>query len=210
MQAAIFDFDGTIADSCYVWDAVDKHFFESRGMEIPTDYISKISTLNMYDGAVFTKTAYGFSDSIESIMDEWLNGALTEYEQNVTLKPFAAEYINKLKNEGIKIGLVTSASPEFYTPVLKKSGIYDLFDTFVDGSLGVRSKDFPDMFIHCAKLLDTPPEHCCVYEDILPAILSAKSADMYTTAVYEPKSHRDSSLIKQTADKYIMSFSELM
>jgi HAD superfamily hydrolase (TIGR01509 family) len=210
MKAAIFDFDGTIADSCYVWDAVDKHFFESRGMAMPSDYAKKISTYNMYDGAVFTKNEYSLPESLEDIMQEWQNGAIAEYEQNVSLKEGAKEYITKLKTEGIKIGLATSASPEFYIPVLKKNGIYNLFDAFADGNSGMRSKSFPDIFLYCAKLLDTKPEDCYVYEDILPAVISAKSVGMFTTAVYEPKSNPDREQIQKIADRYIMSFTELL
>ncbi len=210
MKAAIFDFDGTIADSCYVWESVDREFFKKRHMDIPFDYTKKISTLNMRDGAVFTKNEYGFSDSVEDIIKEWQEGALREYETNVILKPFAAEYIRILKNKGIKIGLATSSSPEFYTPVLKKSGIYDLFDAFVDGSMGMRSKQFPDMFVNCAKMLKAEPPECGVYEDILPAILSADSAGMYTTAVFEPKSSKDWDKIKAAAGRSIISFSELI
>ena len=210
MKAAIFDFDGTIADSCYVWETVDRVFFEKRNMDIPFDYTKKISTLNMYDGAVFTKKEYGFSDTVEDIMKEWQEGALSEYENNVALKPFAAEYIRLLKKRGVRIGLATSASPEFYTPVLKKSGIYDLFDTFVDGSMGMPNKEFPDMFLGCAQRLRVAPGDCCVYEDILPAILSAGKAGMYTTAVFEPKSGKDWDKIKAAAARSIISFSELI
>lgn len=210
MKAAIFDFDGTIADSCYVWEAVDRHFFESRNMAIPFDYTQKISTLNIRDGAIFTKKEYNLPDSVDSIIKEWQGGALREYEQNVTLKPFAAEYIRHLKSIGIKIGLATAASPEFYTPVLKKNNIFDLFDGFSDGQSGLRSKDFPDIFLHCAKQLDTLPEQCHVYEDILPAILSAGSVGMKTTAVFEPKSRNDWDKIKSAASRSIISFAELL
>lgn len=210
MKAAIFDFDGTIADSCYVWEAVDRNFFERRNMEIPYDYTQKIITYNMRDGAEFTKNEYALPDSIDDIVKEWQEGALSEYENNVALKPFAAEYIRLLKNKGVRIGLATSSSPEFYTPVLKKNGIYELFDTFVDGSMGMPNKEFPDIFINCADRLKVQPEDCCVYEDILPAILSAGSAGMLTTAVFEPKSSKDWNKIKSVAGRSIISFSELI
>lgn len=210
MKAAIFDFDGTIADSCYVWETVDRHFFESRGMTIPFDYTKKISTLNMHDGAVFTKNEYGFPDSVEEIIAEWQAGALEEYRTHVTLKPFAGDYIRRLKSQGIKIGLATAASPEFYTPVLEKNNIYNLFDAFADGHSGMPSKDFPDIFIHCAEKLGVSPYDCMVYEDILPALISAKKAGMHTTAVFEPKSRNDWDKIKTVAGRSILSFAELM
>ncbi len=210
MKAVIFDFDGTIADSAYVWDTVDMNFFKRRGMEIPPDYTDRISTLNMYDGAVFTKNEYSLPDSIKSIIKEWQDDSLYEYEHNVRLKPYAAEYIRLLTKRGIRIGLATSSSPEYYRPVLEKNGIYHLFDAFSDGSSGLRSKDFPDIFLHCAEQLGTSPEDCHVYEDILPAILSARAAGMTTTAVFEERTAGDWDAVKAAAHSSILSFEELV
>lgn len=210
MEAAIFDFDGTIADSCYVWESVDRNFFKKRNMTIPYDYTKKISTLNLRDGAIFTKNEYGFSDSVEDIMAEWLSGALEEYRSNVKLKPFAAEYIRSLKNKGVKLALATAASPEFYTPVLVKDGIYELFDVFADGHSSLPGKHEPDMFIHCAQMLQREPESCTVFEDILPAIVSANKIGMETVGVFEAKSRNDWNKIKEAASKSILSFSELL
>lgn len=210
MEVAIFDFDGTIADSCYVWESVDRNFFKKRGMTIPYDYTEKISTLNLHDGACFTKREYGFADTVEEIKAEWLSGALEEYQKNVTLKPFAAEYIHSLKKKGVKLALATAASPEFYTPVLVKSGIYELFDLFADGHSGLPGKHCPDMFLHCAEKLQREPSECTVFEDILPAILSADKIGMETVGVFETKSCNDWDKIKKAASKSILSFSELL
>ena len=54
-KAVIFDFDGTIANSRYVWQKVDVDFFAKRGMEIPRDYVEAISVMSFYNGAVYTK-----------------------------------------------------------------------------------------------------------------------------------------------------------
>lgn len=210
MKAAIFDFDGTIADSCYVWDKVDRMFFEKRGMSIPIDYTRKISTLNLHDGAVFTKNEYGFSDSVEEIKSEWLSGALDEYRDKVILKPFAAEYIRSLKSKGVRLALATAASPDFYTPVLVKSGIYELFDVFADGHSGLPGKHEPDMFLHCAEMLQREPKDCTVFEDILPAIVSANKIGMNTVGIFEQKSRNDWDKIKKAATRSILSFSELL
>jgi HAD superfamily hydrolase (TIGR01509 family) len=210
IKAVIFDFDGTIGDSAYVWDDVDKHFFERRGMTIPPDYTERISTLNMYDCATFTKTQYNLPESTEEIMAEWQAASLREYEQNVRLKPYAADYIRKLKAQGIKIAIATSALPAYYVPVLKKEGVYDLFDNLTDGSMGLNGKHTPDMFLHCAKALGVPCEDCCVFEDIQPAIESAKSIGMYTVAVFEKRSQDVWDKVKQAADENILGFKELL
>ncbi|MDO5387663.1 MAG: HAD family phosphatase, partial [Clostridia bacterium] len=116
MKAVIFDFDGTIADSSYVWQKVDEDFFRKRGMEVPLDYVEAISTMSFYEGAVFTKEKYNLPETPEDIMAEWKVHAQFEYANNVKLKPYVKEYIAYLKNKGYKTGIATASNPEFYLP----------------------------------------------------------------------------------------------
>ena len=118
-KAVIFDFDGTIANSRYVWQKVDVDFFAKRGMEIPHDYVEAISVMSFYNGAVYTKEKYNIKESVEEIMNEWNSQALHEYKENVVLKPFVKEYLRELKDKGYKIGLATAALHDYYIPVLE-------------------------------------------------------------------------------------------
>ena len=42
-KGAIFDLDGTLLDSMGVWDQVDVDFLAKRGIEVPDDYMQKVS-----------------------------------------------------------------------------------------------------------------------------------------------------------------------
>ena len=204
----IFDFDGTTADSSYLWEKVDRDFFKEHGMEIPPDYGEKISTMSFYEGAVFTKNAYNIEESVEEIMEQWHKGAVHEYERNVELKPYVVEYIRFLKRKSFKVGLATASNPEFYLPVLKKYAITECFDAFADGKLGLPNKEHPDIYLKCAEMMGVEPENCTVYEDIPQGIKSAKAAGMRAIGVYDEKSAGKADAIKAAADGYIMSFKE--
>lgn len=210
MKAFLFDFDGTIADSNYVWKKVDEDFFKARNMSVPKDYVENISTMSFESGAIYTKEKYNLKESIEEIMKEWSVYALYEYENNVKLKPFAKKYIESLKKRGYKIGLVTASNPEFYTPVLKREGIFEFFDSFVDGTSGFRNKEYPDMYKGIADELNVDYFSCTVYEDVLKGIISAKSVGMNTVAVYDSSNKDNWVNIKECANSYIKSFDELL
>lgn len=210
MKAVIFDFDGTIADSTYVWKKVDEDFFRARGMTVPEDYVDAISTMSFVSGAIYTKEKYNLPETIEDIMAEWNVHALYEYANNVKLKPYVADYIALLKNRGIKIGLATASNPEFYLPVLERGCIAHLFDAFVDGTSNVRNKDFPDIYLLCAKKMGVTPKDCIVYEDIVKGINSAKAAGMSVTAVYDDSSKDKWDEVKKAADHFLLSFGEIL
>ena len=209
-KAVIFDFDGTIANSRYVWQKVDVDFFAKRGMEIPRDYVEAISVISFYNGAVYTKEKYNIKESVEEIMNEWNSQALREYKENVVLKPFVKEYLRELKDRGYKIGLATAALHDYYIPVLEREGVLDCFDVFTDTRDDARDKNFPDIYLLCAEKLGSNSANSIVFEDVLKGVKSSVSAGFNTTAVYDNQPENQWEIIKNTANRHIMDFSELL
>lgn len=209
-KAVIFDFDGTIANSRYVWQKVDVDFFAKRGMEIPSDYVEAISVMSFYNGAVYTKEKYNIKESVEEIMNEWNSQALREYKENVVLKPFVKEYLRELKYKGYKIGLATAALHDYYIPVLEREGVLDCFDVFTDTRDDARDKNFPDIYLLCAEKLGSNSANSIVFEDVLKGVKSSVSAGFNTTAVYDNQPENQWEIIKNTANRHIMDFSELL
>ena len=209
-KAVIFDFDGTIANSRYVWQKVDVDFFAKRGMEIPRDYVEAISVMSFYNGAVYNKEKYNIKESVEEIMNEWNSQALREYKENVVLKPFVKEYLRELKDRGYKIGLATAALHDYYIPVLEREGVLDCFDVFTDTRDDARDKNFPDIYLLCAEKLGSNSANSIVFEDVLKGVKSSVSAGFNTTAVYDNQPENQWEIIKNTANRHIMDFSELL
>lgn len=209
-KAVIFDLDGTLVDSVYVWHKVDIDFFEKRNMPVPDNYAEKISALSFDEAAAFTKQHYGFKESAEEIKKEWFEAALFEYANNVRLKEGAAEYIKALKKNGVKIALATASPVELYTAVLKNNGVYDYFDAFASGNEVKRSKEFGDIYILSAERLNVKPWQCLVFEDILRAVKGAKAAGMKVCGVYDKSSLKDIDNIKREADFFIYGFKEML
>ena len=210
INTVIFDFDGTIANSRYVWQKVDVDFFAKRGMEIPRDYVEAISVMSFYNGAVYTKEKYNIKESVEEIMNEWNSQALREYKENVVLKPFVKEYLRELKDRGYKIGLATAALHDYYIPVLEREGVLDCFDVFTDTRDDARDKNFPDIYLLCAEKLGSNSANSIVFEDVLKGVKSSVSAGFNTTAVYDNQPENQWEIIKNTANRHIMDFSELL
>ena len=67
-KAAIFDFDGTLADSMYVWSKVDEDFLAQRNIPVTEEYTDKMRGMFFETAAAYTKNTYGLSESVEEIM----------------------------------------------------------------------------------------------------------------------------------------------
>ena len=206
----IFDLDGTLLDSLWVWIEVDEVFLSRRGLPILPDYAQSIAHLGFADAARYTIDRFGLAETPEQLMQEWYELARAAYRDRVPLKPHAEEFLCKLCAQGVHISAATSSEPELVLPCLDRLGITGLFDNITTIHEVNGDKSSPDIYLLAAERMQTAPNQCAVFEDILRGIQSAKSAGFYTVAVEEPASALDQTEIEHTADRYIHSFAELL
>lgn len=209
ISAAIFDMDGTLIDSMWVWDTIDIKYLKKRGFSVPDKLRDDIIHLSFEETALYFKNRFNLSDSIEEIVNEWNDLAYIEYASNVNLKPYAKEYLSKLKAKGIKLAIATSNCTMLLETVLKRHGIYDLFDVITTTDEVDRGKDFPDVYLLSAKKLSVSPSECVVFEDILPAVMGAKAAGMTVVGVHDSYSEYQKNDIMNNADIYINGYREI-
>lgn len=210
IQGAIFDLDGTLLDSMWVWKYVDEEFLTRRHLPKEPDYLEKLGPMGFHRAAIYTKEHFQLSDSVEEIWEEWGRLAKNAYDNEVRMKPGAAEYLRMLKKRGVRIGAATSNHEELFSGTLKRCGVYDYFDAFTMTSEVSRGKDFPDVYLLCAERLGVQPAESAVFEDIAAGLRGAKSGGFYTVAVKEPLSAPQEKEIKLLADQYITDFYELL
>ncbi|WP_315080282.1 HAD family phosphatase [uncultured Clostridium sp.] len=210
IEAAIFDLDGTLVDSMMIWQQIDIDYLKEKGHELPKGLKNDIIHLSFKQTAAYFKNRFNIEDSIETILKHWHDMAFEYYSNKVKLKDGVIEFLNKLKSKNIKIGLATSNSNELLEVCLKSNNIYDYFDSITTTGETEKGKDSPDVYLLAAKRLDTTPDKCVVFEDILPAIKSAKVAGMKVIAVKDEFSIDSKEDIIKASDKYITSFFELI
>lgn len=205
-RAVIFDLDGTLLDSMGVWESVDIGFLARRGIEVPTDYAKAVSALNLREAAEYTIKRFLLPDTTEALIEEWSGMALHEYTHNVMLKPYAGEYLEKLRACGVRLGIATGSSGLLFEPALRNNGIHMMFDVISATADTVRGKEYPDIYLHTAAQLGVQPGMCLVYEDIPQAIRSAKQAGMTVYGVYDKFAEDHWEEIESIADGTLYDF----
>ena len=164
-KAAIFDLDGTLVDSMWLWDKIDTTYLNSLGIDKPSDLKKEITHLSFDKTAEYFKKRFNIPNSIESILKTWYNMSYNEYTNNIKLKPGAKEFLEYLSNKGVKIGLATSNSIILVETCLKSNNIFNLFDKITLTSEVSRDKSFPDVYLLAAEKLNVSPKDCIVFED---------------------------------------------
>ena len=205
-EAVIFDLDGSLVDSMWMWKAIDIEYLQGFGIEPPEDLQKQIGGRSFFETAVFFKEKFALEDSVEKIGDDWNRMAWDKYTHEVTLKDGASEFLSACEDKGIKLGIASSNSTELIHQVLSSHGIRDRFDSVKSGTEILKGKPAPDVYLAVAKELKVEPEKCLVFEDLVDGIKAGKNAGMTVVAVSDDYSRHSDDMKKELADDYIEDY----
>lgn len=204
IKGAIFDLDGTLIDSLWIWAEIDRKFLTKRGItEVPLDYMHDIGLMTFGDAAVYTIKRFGLDEKPEDVMAEWSSMAVQSYATEIKIKPRVLDCLNALKAKGIRLAVATSATPDMCYPALQNNGIAHMFDAVVTTHEIGKGKSDPDVYLAAAERIGVTPAECAVYEDTLHALRTAKNAGFVTIGVYDKYSTVDENAFRALADDFI-------
>lgn len=209
IEAVIFDLDGTLIDSMWVWEKVDEEYFARFNIEQPKEFNSEIEGRSFRETAEYFKSRFKIPRSIEEIEDDWNRMAWDKYEHEVPLKKGVMRFLEFLKKNKIKMGIATSNSRELVELVTKANGISDFFDYICTATEVQKGKPEPDIYLKVAKGLNKNPKKCLVFEDVVNGIIAGKRANMKVCAVYDESSKESTTKKIKYADYYVENFSDI-
>ena len=210
MKGIIFDLDGTLIDSMYVWYDIDCELLVKNGHPPDEEYISKISTVTFEQGVQYIIERYGIRKTKQELLKEVEAMAYLEYSEKIPLKPGAMEILKKLRSTGKKIALVTSCRQSLCKILLENRGIAGYFDSLVFTEDHNMNKNEPHIYLKAMEALGLPPEECVVFEDSPHAARGAKAAGARVIGVYEKYFHDSREIMKETCDEYISSLADFL
>lgn len=209
LEAVIFDLDGSLVDSMWMWKKIDMEYLERFGISLPENLQQEIEGMSFVETAGYFKEHFQIPDSIEEIGETWNRMAWDKYMYEVPLKPGVMDFLLTCRGHQIKLGIASSNSSALIMNVLEAHHIRDFFDCIKSGTDVIKGKPAPDIYLHVAKELNVNPQNCLVFEDITQGILAGKSAGMKVCAVEDAYSSEQWEEKIRLADLYISSYDEL-
>ncbi|CCZ10049.1 HAD family hydrolase [Culturomica massiliensis] len=170
-KAGLFDLDGVIFDT----EGQYTQFWSEEGklLQESSDFSARIKGRTLKE----ILDRY-FPDQKQA--DEVIK-RLSRFEQEMVIEyiPGAREFILGLKEQGVKLAIVTSSND------LKMQNVYRLhpevkkvFDVIITADKITRSKPDPECYLLAARELGMKKEECVVFEDSFSGLEAGRRAEM--------------------------------
>lgn len=208
-KAVLFDLDGTLVDSMWVWRDIDVDFLSAIGQTLPDNLQKCIEGMSFTETAEYFKERFNIKDDVEDIKTKWNKMAYDKYTSEVKLKKGAKEFLARLKADGILVGIASSNSMTLIEGALKAEGVLDYFDAITTACEAGAGKPAPDIYLLAAKKLNVSPAECLVFEDIPMGIMAGNSAGMTTVAVEDAYSHKMREEKERLAKYFIENYTDI-
>ena len=209
IRGAIFDVDGTLLDSMFIWDTIGETYLRSIGYQPKENLNETFKNMSLHQAACYYQTEYGVTLSIDQIMDG-VNAMLERYYRfEVPLKPGVAELLERLRQDGVRLCIATATDRHLVEAALDRCGVLSCFgEIFTCNEVG-HGKDEPDIFEVALRFLGTRREETLVFDDALYAVRTAKEAGFPVAAVYD--SHeRSQAEVRARSDLYLEDLTQLV
>ena len=207
IKGAIFDLDGTILDSMFIWDTIGEDYLRSLGIEPKENLKETFKTFTLEQAAEYYRENYGVTLSVNEIIDGVNKMVERYYAETVKLKSGIEVFLEKLKAKGVKMCIATVTDKPLVEISLDRLGVRDYFsEVFTCASVG-HSKEEPHIYREAQNHLGTSKKETAIFEDVVHALRTAKLDGFVTVGVFDVHEENQEEL-KLMADYYIENYSD--
>lgn len=176
-MTVLFDFDGVIADT----ESQYTIFWDKQGK----DYLGLENFGHTIKGQTLIQIFCGYFDGMLKEQEEIVHD-LNAFEQQMSYDyiPGALEFLQDLKNRGIRTAIVTSSND------IKMSNVYaahpelpELVDAVLTSEHFSKSKPDPECFLKGMEVLGGIPEETIVFEDSFHGISAGRASGAFVVGL---------------------------
>lgn len=205
MKAVIFDMDGVIVDSEKFWVQAEKEVFCSLGVQVTSDLSVLTQSMTTTEVTKFWYERFPWQKkSIEAVEQMVISRVIDLIEKEDCVIPDIKTTMEKLTNEGLKIGIATNSPYRVIPTVLKKANILNLVNVISSSEEEENGKPLPDVYIKALNKLELNANQCVAIEDSNAGIRAAKEAGLKVIAF-----NKNNIPMQEKADLEVQSFKEI-
>lgn len=184
IKAVLFDMDGVLIDTEKYLTQFWQQAAAEAGLSLTMEDCYQFRSFASKFASVAFQEKYGKEYDYFSIRARRKELMKDHIEKNgIEIKPEVKETLQKLKEKGLQLAVVTATGEERTKQYLTEIGIYDWFDSIICATMVERGKPFPDVYLYACEKIGYRPEECMAVEDSPNGIRSASDAGCKTVMV---------------------------
>ncbi len=204
----MFDMDGTLLDSMQAWSMAGPEYAKELLGEDVIKADESFARLSVKEGLKKLAEAVG----PEKVSFEgFAKIILRHYLTDVSIKEGVVEFLDKQKQEGKHMCIITATPRSATVPGLEHLGLLDYFDFILTNEDSPNGKGTPDIFYKACEMFGCNISEAAMFEDALYSIKTSTSIGLYTVAVGEKiYAHHKEEILKIADEYYENGFSDIL
>lgn len=207
IRGAIFDLDGTLTDSMYIWNEAPKTLVRRYGGDPPENLAREIKQMGRREASVYMKETFRLHCSVEDLMDGVNDLVTEEYRCRVPMKPGADQLLARLAARNIPCCIATASESSQAQAAMERLGLWKYF-RFAISCIQYGGKTGPDIYLEAAQRLGTDIGETVVFEDALHAAQTARKAGFPVCGVYDASAEEDQPRLQALSTWYVRDLSD--
>lgn len=207
IQAAIYDMDGLLVDTEWLWQDAELQVFPPLGVPLTREMCLQTMGMRVEEVVSHWNAQYPFSKSEEDVVRDIVDAVTALILEKAELKEGVMHSIQLMQSRGYALAVASSSPSALIETVLRRFGLWEAFPLFRSAEDEAYGKPHPAVYLRTAEALGIAPTACLALEDSFNGLLSAKSARMHTLVVPDPAQFDDPKWV--IADLKLKSLAEL-
>jgi HAD superfamily hydrolase (TIGR01509 family) len=175
--ALIFDCDGVLVDSEFLASRVEAELTRELGLELTIEEAHHLFLGKTVDGVLDAIGARTGKRPSSAFAYNWAFATAHAFKRELAPVPFVRAALEELRRRGHRMAVASQSPLARVRFSLELTALDEFFGAHVYvTSMVPRPKPAPDIYLHAANGLATPPESCIVIEDSPAGAASARAA----------------------------------
>lgn len=177
VRAVVFDLDGTLIDTEWVFVEAARRLLAGRGIPFDADFMASILGTPASNSLPLFIQRFGLPETMEAVAAEYKRFFLETLDaDHAPLMPGAHELLDRLDERGLPKAIATSSGREYVHHMFGPHGLLDRFAFVLTADEVKHGKPHPEIFLTAAARFGLAPAEVLVIEDSIHGIRAAKAA----------------------------------
>ena len=192
LNTAIFDMDGLLIDSEPIWNEAATAIFENYNIHLTKEQYATTTGLRTKEFVHWWFSANNVPLKYAEDAEEKIVKKVSDLViQKGKAMPGIEHIFNFFTSRNFKIGLASSSPLSLINTVIDVLKIRNHLNVYASAAELEYGKPHPEVYLNCARQLNTSPLQCICFEDSFYGLIAAKAARMKCVVVPDAKNQKD-------------------